>query len=112
MPSHSADTSYYRTMAGYDNLARDFSESLIDDATLAASPVNATTRFATHWRRDSNLVLSNIERCSVDSPGTCDHRAVLLELTHRAVTLVPKMRKPFDVLVEGLLVQSSRGDWI
>lgn len=28
------------------------------------------------------------------------------------VTLVPTIRKPFDVLVEGLLVQSSRGDRI
>ena len=27
-------------------------------------------------------------------------------------TLVPQIRKPFDVLAEGLLVQSSRGDWI
>src|SRR4051812_45961487 len=98
MPSYAADTSYCRTMAGYDNLARDFREFLIDDATLAASPVNATTRFAAHWRRDSKLVLSDIERCSVDSPGAGDHRAVLLELTHRAVTLVPKMRKPFDIL--------------
>ena len=28
------------------------------------------------------------------------------------VTLVPTIRKHFDVLAEGLLVQSSRGDWI
>jgi len=28
------------------------------------------------------------------------------------VSLVPEMRKPFDVLAEGLLVSSSRGDWI
>jgi len=35
-------------MANYDNLAKDFSVSLIDDATPAASPVNATPRFATH----------------------------------------------------------------
>jgi site-specific DNA recombinase len=27
-------------------------------------------------------------------------------------TLVPTIRKPFDVLAEGLFVQSSRGDWI
>jgi hypothetical protein len=26
-------------------------------------------------------------------------------------TLVPEMRKPFDVLVEGLLSENSRGDW-
>ena len=28
------------------------------------------------------------------------------------VSLVPTMRKPFDVLAKGLLVQSCRGDWI
>ena len=28
------------------------------------------------------------------------------------VTLVPTMRKPFDVLAEGLLSKESRGDWI
>src|SRR5262249_26380295 len=28
------------------------------------------------------------------------------------VTLVPTMRKPFDVLAEGLLLKNSRGDWI
>jgi site-specific DNA recombinase len=27
-------------------------------------------------------------------------------------TLCPEMRKPFDVIAEGLLVSSSRGDWI
>ena len=28
------------------------------------------------------------------------------------VTLVPTMRKPFDVLAKGLVSQSSRGEWI
>ena len=28
------------------------------------------------------------------------------------VTLVPEIRKPFDVLAKGLSVSSSRGDWI
>ncbi len=28
------------------------------------------------------------------------------------VTLIPEMRKPFDVLAEGLLSKESRGDWI
>lgn len=28
------------------------------------------------------------------------------------VTLVPEMRKPFDVVAEGLLSEKSRGDWI
>jgi hypothetical protein len=27
-------------------------------------------------------------------------------------TLCPKMRKPFDMVAEGLLFQPSRGDWI
>ena len=30
----------------------------------------------------------------------------------RAVTVNPTMRKPFDVLAEGLLSKKSRGDWI
>lgn len=37
---------------------------------------------------------------------------VFLNLTLDGATLVPTMRKPFDVLVEGLLVPTSRGDWI
>ena len=28
------------------------------------------------------------------------------------LSLVPTMRKPFDLLVEGLFVQPTRGDWI
>jgi site-specific DNA recombinase len=35
---------------------------------------------------------------------------ICLNWTLDGVTLVPQMRKPFDVLVEGLLVSSSRGD--
>ena len=34
---------------------------------------------------------------------TCNHRAVLLEHVHRAVTLVTTTRKPFAMLAEGLL---------
>src|SRR5688500_2541825 len=48
MPGYAADTCSWRTTAVYDNLARDFGVSLIDGATLAASPVNAAPRFATH----------------------------------------------------------------
>ena len=29
----------------------------------------------------------------------------------QAATLVPTMRKPFDVLAEGLLSKKTRGDW-
>lgn len=37
---------------------------------------------------------------------------ICLNWTLDGVTLVPEMRKPFDLLVEGLLVSSSRGDRI
>ena len=37
---------------------------------------------------------------------------ICLNWTLDGVTLVPQMRKPFDLLVEGLLVSSSRGNWI
>ncbi len=37
---------------------------------------------------------------------------VCLNLKLVDVTLVPAMRKPFDMLAEGLLISSSRGDWI
>ncbi len=50
---------------------------------------------------------------------TADHGAkrhileiVCLNFRLDDVTLVPTMRKPFDVLAEGLVSQSSRGDWI
>jgi hypothetical protein len=49
-----------------------------------------------NWRRDLNLVLSNIERCSVDPTGTRNHRAVLFEHANRAVSFVPTTRKPFN----------------
>ena len=37
---------------------------------------------------------------------------VCLNLRLDDVTLCPTMRKPFDVLAEGLLSKESRGDWI
>lgn len=37
---------------------------------------------------------------------------ICLNWTLDGVTLVPQMRKPFDLLAEGLLVSSSRGDMI
>ena len=37
---------------------------------------------------------------------------ICLKLTLDGVKLVPQMRKPFDLLVEGLFVSSSRGDKI
>jgi len=35
---------------------------------------------------------------------------ICLNFTLDGATLVPEMRTPFDILVEGLLVSSSRGD--
>ena len=37
---------------------------------------------------------------------------ICLNLTLDGVTLVPEMRKPFDMVAEGLLVSSSRPKWI
>jgi hypothetical protein len=37
---------------------------------------------------------------------------VFLNCRLEDVNLVPTMRKPFDVLAEGLLLKNSRGDWI
>ncbi len=37
---------------------------------------------------------------------------ICLNFTLEGATLVPEMRKPFDMLVEGLFVRSSRGDKI
>jgi hypothetical protein len=34
-----------------------------------------------------------------------------LNCTLDGATLVPEIRKPFDVLAEGLLSEKSRGDW-
>jgi hypothetical protein len=36
---------------------------------------------------------------------------VCLNFTLDGATLVPEIRKPFDVLAEGLLTKNSRGDW-
>ena len=37
---------------------------------------------------------------------------VCLNFRLEDVTLVPEIRKPFDVLAEGLVLTNSRGDWI
>ena len=36
---------------------------------------------------------------------------VCLNFSLEGVTLVPEMRKPFDVLAKGLVSENSRGDW-
>jgi len=43
----------------------------------------------------------------LDSPATCDHRVALLEHAHRAVTLVPTMTNPLNVLAEGLIAKKN-----
>jgi hypothetical protein len=37
---------------------------------------------------------------------------ICLNCTLDGVTLVPTIRKPFDVIAEGLISKNSRGDWI
>lgn len=37
---------------------------------------------------------------------------ICLNLTLDGVSLVPEMRKPFDILAEGPILATSRGDWI
>lgn len=37
---------------------------------------------------------------------------VCLNLRLDDVSLIPTMRKPFDMLAEGLVLNNSRGDWI
>jgi hypothetical protein len=65
-----------------------------------------------NWQRDLNHVLASTEGSFVDSSGTFDHRAPLIEPAHRAVTLMPTTTKPFDIFAEGLLSEKSRGDGI
>ena len=45
---YATDMCYCRSMAGYDNRARDFRVFLIGDATRAGSTANATPRFGTN----------------------------------------------------------------
>src|SRR4029077_14144695 len=65
-----------------------------------------------NWRRDLNYAFSDTARSSVDSLERSFYRAVRVEHARRAVTPVPTMRKPFDVLAEGLLSKKNRGDWL
>ena len=37
---------------------------------------------------------------------------ILSNCTLKGATLCPTIRKPFDVIAEGLFISSSRGDWI
>ena len=40
------------------------------------------------------------------------HEMICLNFTLDGATLVPEMRSPFDLLIEGLKISSSRGDKI
>src|SRR5207244_12218928 len=64
-----------------------------------------------HSRRDLNNVLSISNINSVDSLGTSDYRPLELNASFE-LTLVCTMRKPFNVLAEGLISKNSRGDRI
>jgi hypothetical protein len=65
-----------------------------------------------NWRRDLNYAFSDTERSSVDLLERPLYRALRVEHTRRAVTPVPAMRKPFDVLAEGLLSEKNRDEKI
>ena len=45
-------------------------------------------------------------------PKTQRNEACLLNVILEQLTIVPTMRKPFDVLAEGLVSENSRGDRI
>src|SRR5947209_16207906 len=71
-------------------------------------------------RRPRNAAVAGVDsRTLPDADGAGQERLTAwfvygsapLEHNHEAVTLVPEMRKPFDVLAEGLLYEKSRGDW-
>jgi hypothetical protein len=57
--------------------------------------------------------LLNVQRewSCVNSAGTADPRAALFEHDLEAATPIPLIKKPFDILTEGLLSEKSRGDW-
>src|SRR5262249_20620686 len=62
-------------------------------------------------RRDLNYVSPNKQRSSVTFPCDFDHRAMPFEHARRSVTRVLTMKKPFDVLAEGLTSKNNRVDW-
>jgi hypothetical protein len=65
-----------------------------------------------NWRLDLNRALSCTQRVYVDSANLLYNRKVQVENYPRAATPVPEIRKPFDVLAEGLVSENSRGDRI
>ena len=63
-------------------------------------------------RRDLNYVSPNKQRSSVTFPCDFDYRAMPFEHARRSVTRVLTMKKPFDVLAEGLISKNNRGERI
>ena len=61
------------------------------------------------WQ-DLNDVLSKKEIGSVNSARKPDLRVLLIEQSRQIITLVPTMRKPFNVLSEGILSEKNRDD--
>jgi hypothetical protein len=48
LTGYCTDMCFWKTTAGYENLARDFNVFLVGDATLATFPANGSPRFATN----------------------------------------------------------------
>ena len=72
-----------------------------------------------HEQADLAAKVFELSQTLTDKWLTADYAAkrrileiVCLNFCLDDATLVPEIRKPFDVLVEGHFVQSSRGDWI
>ena len=52
-----------------------------------------------------------VDAATTAEPNTPRLRSKRLNFSLEGVTLVPTMRKPFDVLAEGLVSENSRGNW-
>jgi hypothetical protein len=63
-------------------------------------------------RLDLNYSLTGAKRSSVEFTRTIINQDLRVEQGRRVVSPVAAMKKPFDVLAEGLLSKNSRGDEI
>jgi len=70
--------------------------------------VRSRRRHRQNRRWDLNHVSLSKQRSSVTSPCEFDHRAMPFEHARRSVTRVLTMKKPFDVLAEGLISKNDR----
>ena len=71
--------------------------------------LNRPLKVRLNWRRDLNCPACGGERSCLNSAGTADPRGALFEHYLEAATPIPVIRKPFDVLAEGLLCKESGG---